>query len=83
MREIIFFCGQIILLAITRDVLRAQKSRGPLKISREVSSKVIFQKQKIPNFQNQRYIGNFMSLCAHNFKSIDDIRLISFSPSSH
>jgi hypothetical protein len=43
---------------------RGQKSRGPLKISRKMAHKVICPKTKnnLPNFQNQRCIGIFMSL---------------------
>jgi hypothetical protein len=50
--------------------LRLWKSWGSLKISREIAHKLICPKTKnnIPNFQNQQFIGNFMSP-AHNFKS--------------
>ncbi len=34
LRDIIFFCGTITLWAISRDILRGQKSGGPLKMSR-------------------------------------------------
>ncbi len=38
---------------------------GPLKISRENAHKLIcpVTKNNLPNFQNQQYIGNFMSIC--------------------
>jgi hypothetical protein len=44
---------------------RGQISRGPLKISRKMAHKVICPKTKnnLSNFQNQRCIGIFMSLC--------------------
>jgi hypothetical protein len=59
MRESIFFCGQITLWSIPRDILRGprllsskfqfrgQKRRGPLKISRKMAHKVICPKTKI------------------------------------
>ncbi len=60
-----FFLRANYFMAISRDILRGQKSRGPLKISREMAHKVICPKTKnyLPNFQNQLYIGNFMSHC--------------------
>ncbi len=41
---------------------RGQKSRGPLKISREMAHKVIVPPKKnyVPKFLKQRDIGNFM-----------------------
>ncbi len=54
LRDIIFFCGTITLWAISRDILRGaktflrgQKSRGPLKISREMAHKVLVPQKKI------------------------------------
>ena len=63
LRDIMFFCGTITLLAISRDNLRGQKSLGPLKLSREMDHKVILLQKKhyVPNFLKQRNIGNFMS----------------------
>jgi hypothetical protein len=48
---------------LTPKLSRAQP--GPLRISREMAHKVVCPKTKnnIPNFQNQRYIVNFMSHC--------------------
>jgi hypothetical protein len=47
--------------AKTRDNLEGQKSLGPLKISLEMSHKVICpQKKNLPHFQNQRYINSYM-----------------------
>ena len=56
--DLIFFCGTITLWAISRDILRGprlfwplkfrgQKSRGPLKMSREMAHKVIVPQKKI------------------------------------
>jgi hypothetical protein len=69
MQEIVFFCGQITLWDISRDILRGQdffdlyivQSRGPLKMSQEMSHKPICPKTKnnSPSFPNQQYIGNF------------------------
>jgi hypothetical protein len=44
-----------------------QKSRGLLEISREIALYVVCPKPKknVPNFQNQRCIGIFMSLLSY------------------
>jgi hypothetical protein len=39
-----YFCGQNTLWAVSRDILRSQKSRGPLKIFREMAHKIICPK---------------------------------------
>jgi hypothetical protein len=45
---------------------RGQKSRGPLKMSREMAQKVIFPKKNyVQKFLKLRDIGNFMSFCNH------------------
>ncbi len=66
LRDIIFFCGTITLWAISRDILRGprlfwplkfrgQKSRGPLKMSREMAHKVIVPPKKI---MSQSFLNN-------------------------
>jgi hypothetical protein len=59
MRDVIFL--------LRSGQFRGQKSRGPLKMSREMALKVIVPKKinYVPNFLKQRDIGNFMSFCNH------------------
>ncbi len=73
LRNIIFFCGTITLWAISRDILkgprlfwplkfRGQKSRSPLKMSREMAHKVIVPQKKI---RSQSFLnsGTLVILC--------------------
>ncbi len=74
LRDIIFFCGTITLWAISWDILRGprliwrrgqfrgQKSRGPLKMSREMAHKVIVPQKKI---RSQSFLnsGTLVILC--------------------
>ena len=73
LRDIIFFCGTITFWAISRDILRGprlfwplkfrgQKSRGPLKMSREMAHKVIVPQKKI---RSQSFLnsGTLVFLC--------------------
>jgi hypothetical protein len=59
---LIFFCRQITLWVISRDILRGPRLFWPLNCPK-MAHKLIFLKTKnnIPNFQDHRYIGNFMS----------------------
>ena len=61
--DIIFFLRDNNFLSRFEGQFRGQKSRGPLKMSREMAQKVIVPKKKnyVPNFLKQRDIGNFMS----------------------
>ena len=63
MRDIIDFLGDNHFISHFEGQFRGQKSRGPLKMSREMDHKVILPQKinYVPNFLKQRDIGNFMS----------------------
>jgi len=61
----LLFCGKISLWAISRDILRGSKSWCPLKISLEMTHKVICPKTKKVSkiFKISGTLGIFMSHC--------------------
>jgi hypothetical protein len=75
LRDLIFFAGQSLYEPFQgtfwggqdffdplKGQFRGQKSRGPLKMSRELAHKVIVPPKKIMSqILKQWYIGNFMS----------------------